>query len=164
MAQAVNFVREVVEEDGPYDCVIGFSQVCWSDRPPLPTLPKAIHQGASVAAAYLALAQRSPSFEASIKMAVFICAALINPKIATSNELTRTIGALGRIGIPTLHIIGLKDPCYAQSMQLVKSCEMRTACTVFHGGGHDVPRDAAHSAKMAGEIERRARVAFSGMQ
>lgn len=29
MEEAVEFVQEVVEEDGPYDCVIGFSQVCW---------------------------------------------------------------------------------------------------------------------------------------
>lgn len=30
MAQAVAYVQEVVEEDGPYDCLIGFSQVRWS--------------------------------------------------------------------------------------------------------------------------------------
>jgi len=28
MSQAVDFVREVVDEDGPYDCIMGFSQVC----------------------------------------------------------------------------------------------------------------------------------------
>jgi hypothetical protein len=28
MASAVEYVREVVDDDGPYDCVIGFSQVC----------------------------------------------------------------------------------------------------------------------------------------
>ena len=27
MAQAVKYVKEIVEEDGPYDCLIGFSQV-----------------------------------------------------------------------------------------------------------------------------------------
>lgn len=27
MQNAINFVQEVVEEDGPYDCVMGFSQV-----------------------------------------------------------------------------------------------------------------------------------------
>ncbi len=31
MKKAVNFVREVVDKDGPYDCVIGFSQV-WNTR------------------------------------------------------------------------------------------------------------------------------------
>ena len=28
MQQAVEYVREVVDEDGPYDCIMGFSQVC----------------------------------------------------------------------------------------------------------------------------------------
>ena len=32
MAQAVAYVQEVVEEDGPYDCLIGFSQVRWFHR------------------------------------------------------------------------------------------------------------------------------------
>lgn len=96
-------------------------------------------------------------------MGVFICAALINPKTATSDELTRTIGSLGRVNAPTVHVIGQKDPCLAQSTQLAKSCEGRTARTIFHNGSHDVPRDIVNSAKIAVEIERGARVAFSGM-
>jgi hypothetical protein len=28
MQQAIEYVHEVVEEDGPYDFVVGFSQVC----------------------------------------------------------------------------------------------------------------------------------------
>lgn len=96
-------------------------------------------------------------------MGVFICAALINPKIATGSELTRTIGSLGWVGAQTVHVIGQKDPCHAQSTQLMKSCEKRTARMIIHNGGHDVPRDIVNSAKIAAEIERAARVAFSGI-
>lgn len=103
-----------------------------------------------------------PSLTPSIEIGVFICAALINPKLATSSELASTIGSLGWIEAQTVHVVGQKDACREQSKELVKSCEKRNARVVFHSGGHDIPRDVVHSAQIALEIERGASVAFSG--
>lgn len=111
----------------------------------------------------MALTQRDPSIvDPPFKMAVFICAALIPPKIATGTELVKTIGSLGSIDLPTVHIIGKRDPCYAQSVQLVQSCDPSIAQTVYHDGGHDFPRDATNNKNMAAAIERGMRTAFSG--
>ncbi|KAE8441695.1 hypothetical protein EG329_004568 [Mollisiaceae sp. DMI_Dod_QoI] len=145
MQKAIDFVREIVEEDGPYACVIGFSQ------------------GASVAAAYIAQQQQSGSFEDEpFKVAVFLCAALIPPQIATDDELVNTIGSLGPIDISTVHVIGRKDPCAPQSLELVKSCTQNTAQVLLNDGSHDIPRDAIMTKNIAASIERALRQAFQG--
>ncbi|KXT02179.1 hypothetical protein AC578_5964 [Pseudocercospora eumusae] len=137
MQEAVDYVREVIEEDGPYDAIMGFSQ------------------GASVTASLLAQSA------GNIKFAVFICAALIPPSSATADELARTIGSFGHIDVPTLHVIGQQDICYNQSIQLSKTCEQSLAQVVFHSGGHDVPRDDVNSRKIATGIEKCAKKALS---
>ncbi|KUJ13196.1 uncharacterized protein LY89DRAFT_687410 [Mollisia scopiformis] len=145
MQKAIEFVHEVVEEDGPYDCVMGFSQ------------------GASVAAAYIAQQQlQGPFKEVSFKLAVFLCAALVPPQITTNEPLSNAIGALGLIDIPTVHVIGRKDPCQAQSLGLVKSCTSSMAQVLLTDGGHDVPRDAINAKKIALGIERVISLAYLG--
>jgi len=88
-----------------------------------------------------------------------MCAALIPPKIAIGPELVRTIGALGDMDVPTVHIVGQHDPCYPQSTQLVKSCNQSNSQIIIHNGGHDIPRDAKNCRSMATGIERTARLA-----
>ncbi len=91
-----------------------------------------------------------------------MCAALIPPQIATSEELVNTIGSLGPIDIATVHVVGRKDPCDAQSLELVKSCTQATAQVLLNDGGHDVPRDAVSTKNIAAAVERAQRLAFSG--
>lgn len=141
MQDAVEYVDEVVKEDGPYDCVMGFSQ------------------GSSVAAAYVAQ-NLARGIEQPFKLAIFMCAALIPPEAATESELVRTIGSLGKIDIPTVHIIGQKDLCYNQSIELMRSCDDTMAQVVLHPGGHDVPRDEINCHNMAVGIERGVRFAL----
>jgi hypothetical protein len=157
----VEYVREVVEADGPFDGLMGFSQV---SGPPhfLPTRSRTVciltlddRQGASVAAAFLA---QSPT---AIKFAVFICAALIPPVAATTEELVRTIGTFGHIDLPTLHCVGQHDTCYPQSVQLSKSCESSLGQVLVLPGGHDVPRDDVTSRNIAHAIEKCARKALA---
>jgi len=101
--------------------------------------------------------------DSPFKMAVFMCAALIPPKIAVGPELVKTIGSFGKIDLPTVHVIGQRDPCYAQSMELVKSCKHHSPAQILlNGGSHDVPRDAVNVRAIAAGIERASRVAFSG--
>lgn len=142
---AVGFVREIVEEDGPYDAVIGFSQ------------------GAAVAAAYISSVS-SHYLDSSLqfKLAIFICAALIPPQVATGTELVKTIGALGQVDIPTVHVVGRKDPCSPQSLELAKSCEKGTSQTLMSNEGHEVPRDSVAVRSIAAMIEKASRLAFSG--
>ena len=82
--------------------------------------------------------------------------------MATDGEMANTMGTLGQIDIPTVHIIGKKDLCEAQSLELVKSCTRNTAQVLLNDGGHDIPRDAANTNKIAVAIERALLLAFSG--
>ncbi|KAI4166337.1 MAG: hypothetical protein LQ342_000227 [Letrouitia transgressa] len=54
-----------------------------------------------------------------------------------------------RIGIPTVHIYGSKDPRYPASMQLVHFAEEGRRKVYDHGGGHDLPRTTVVSNKVA---------------
>jgi hypothetical protein len=59
-----------------------------------------------------------------------------------------------RIGIPTAHIYGSKDPYYRQSLGLAGLCENTWASTYEHPEGHIVPRDMGVNQKIAATIER----------
>jgi pimeloyl-ACP methyl ester carboxylesterase len=95
-------------------------------------------------------------------MAVLICAALIPPQVAGSGELVKTIGSFGSINIPTLHVIGKKDPCYSQSLELVKSCQKGSSQVILTNGGHHVPRDSVSARSIATAIESTLQVALLG--
>jgi pimeloyl-ACP methyl ester carboxylesterase len=154
MSEALAYLDEVVadqQEEGeegegekPYDGIVGFSQ------------------GASVAASWL-----SSRSLASLKFAVFLCAALVPPsKARTVQALEESIGSLlaregEKLDLPTLHVIGERDVCFGQSERLVGNCEARMARkVVVAGGGHDVPRDGAVCEAIARAVER---VAFEGI-
>ncbi|KGO72707.1 Serine hydrolase FSH [Penicillium italicum] len=175
VAAAHDTVRKVIEEKGPFDAVLGFSQ------------------GAAVAASILLHAQiagQTPPFQAAI---------FIGSPIPFSSSLdygidTRTYfgiaasspsrpGALMqipdylvtdpaylkgdqsaedvfyqmfhatvdpyRIGIPTTHVYGLRDQWRRHSMDLVQLCDRTTA--VEHGEGHGVP--AGYSEEIADAVE-----------
>lgn len=63
-----------------------------------------------------------------------------------------------RIGIPTAHIYGSKDPYFRQSLALAKLCEGRWASTYEHPEGHIVPREKSVNLKIAAAIERTVRM------
>lgn len=58
-----------------------------------------------------------------------------------------------RIGIPTAHIYGSKDPYYRQSLELARLCESQWMSTYEHPDGHIVPRDKGVNVKIAATIE-----------
>lgn len=61
-----------------------------------------------------------------------------------------------RIGIPTVHVYGCKDPRWPAGIQLAEFCPDRVEFD--HGGGHDIPRLSGVSERIAelvkGVIER----------
>jgi hypothetical protein len=56
-----------------------------------------------------------------------------------------------KIGIPTAHIFGAKDPRWPASLQLAHFCDDRRLYD--HRGGHDIPRSTEVSVRIAGLIE-----------
>lgn len=66
-----------------------------------------------MAAAYLAHSQRDQTvLDLPFGMAVFICAALVPPKVMLETERSNSIASFGEISIPTVSIIGKRDLCY----------------------------------------------------
>lgn len=59
-----------------------------------------------------------------------------------------------RIDIPTVHVVGGKDPRWPSGMQLARFCEQVTTQAVFdHGGGHEIPRSSFVSLRIAQMVE-----------
>ncbi|KAI4267937.1 MAG: hypothetical protein LQ337_008119 [Flavoplaca oasis] len=58
-----------------------------------------------------------------------------------------------RIKIPTVHVYGNKDPRCPASLQLSHFSDPRLTKTYDHGGGHEVPRNAEVSEKIAQLVE-----------
>lgn len=56
-----------------------------------------------------------------------------------------------RIKIPTVHIVGEKDPRWPAGVQLAYFCDDRKFYD--HGGGHDIPRTTPVSSEIAGLVQ-----------
>ncbi|ORX96600.1 serine hydrolase FSH [Clohesyomyces aquaticus] len=158
---AVDYVHEIVKDEGPFDAVFGFSE------------------GASVAAAYLQAYSSEMQDNLVIAFAVFVCAAVVPPGLTSKNdEEEATLGPLlvsRGLAVPSVHIIGMKDLCFPQSEELLKSCKGNGSNTdaalrcsqpgfvqsVYFLGGHEVPIYPAAVGEMRIVIENAARVAFS---
>jgi hypothetical protein len=57
-----------------------------------------------------------------------------------------------RIGIPTVHILGSKDPRWPAGMQLAYFCDEGRRKIWDHGSGHDIPRTTTVSKEIAGLV------------
>ena len=155
----------MIEEDGPYDGIIGFSE------------------GAALAASLL-LCEEHTRFggpAASIKVAMFFNSLVA---LSPSEEIGHNIGDsimadqekyIGllrfpdgdikgetkeekpfshvygfspddfpcRISIPTLHVIGEEDPFANYAHEIANLCRQEKAEVFLHNGGHELPRDEA---------------------
>ena len=156
--QAHEFVQDVMEEEGPFEGVIGFSQ------------------GAALASSMMLQHAKSKPLDDMFKLAIFAGASLpYNLDDATRSgqheaNIPETPGKeqpgdgprgfpskpgetlepfLGRyhpekeetrITMPTLHIVGDQDQFAPQSRLLAKLC-VGDVRTVNHNSGHRIPRD-----------------------
>ncbi|PYH91927.1 hypothetical protein BO71DRAFT_384662 [Aspergillus ellipticus CBS 707.79] len=132
LAPAIKHVQQIIESDGPFDAVMGFSQ------------------GAAIAAAMIAQHAQTHQ-EPLFKLAVFICAA--TPFDSTGNEFLSAPAGEYPIQIPTTHIVGKQDPLYAYSMRLFRLCEPGKAQFYDHGSKHMVPFDMKITEAMVAAIE-----------
>ncbi|KAF3010993.1 hypothetical protein E8E13_010664 [Curvularia kusanoi] len=136
--ECYEYIHETMEEDGPFDGVVGFSQ------------------GAAAAATALLRTQNAdPTAPPLFKFAIFFCA---TNALDTSQEeaaLANVPAAKGmRLpAIPTVHVVGQKDDVFAESMTLYELADPRLARLITHSGGHVIPKDAAFARKMQDLIE-----------
>jgi hypothetical protein len=167
---AQDYLRSILDEDGPYDGVIGFSEgaalaaslLLSSAEPPfklaiffnsvVPLVPSGSeHLGVSLGetvqghqASYLDLllpeGQKDSATEEE-KMA------------ALSQALCFSANKCPKIPIPTVHVVGEKDPFADSSRLVVDLCACEMAQVVFHEGGHELPRDSSVLDRCAELIE-----------
>lgn len=109
------FVQKVIQEQGPFDGLIGFSQ------------------GAVMAAAMAAM-QRAGTVLQGAPPLRFIC--LFG---AAFSDHPRHLEAFvkGRVEIPTVHVIGHKDFIRKHSVNLVR--QFASPVVIFHPRGHVIP-------------------------
>ncbi|KAF7595521.1 hypothetical protein BBP40_005857 [Aspergillus hancockii] len=152
---AFDLIYEVIEDEGPFDGIIGFSQ------------------GAALASSLLLKqAKDSPRDPPLFKMAVLLCASLpfdLDSELAPITTIEVVPQASGfpmkgrddmlvlqryrpettttRIPIPTLHVIGKADQYQEQGRALAELCADK-AEVVAHDAGHIVPKDRLFTAKV----------------
>jgi predicted esterase len=122
---AFDYLYEVIEEQGPFDGIIGFSQ------------------GATIACAFMlnhiCRNPLDPPF-ALFRYAVFFSGAgIMDVEGITCLEGTSTHPL---IDIPSLHVCGEADKMYKDSLTLYKICNSENAELIPHKLGHTVPKDS----------------------
>lgn len=124
LIRAHEYLDEIVEEDGPFEGILGFSQ------------------GAEVAASFLLYQAPNVTF----KFAVFIggtppydVSALVAGKDLTPVKMHGDTHS-ARIEIPTAHIIGRSDAYREFSKVIATLCNPRETKVYDHKGAHIVPR------------------------
>jgi hypothetical protein len=122
-AAAFNLIDDVVEDEGPFDGVLGFSH------------------GGTLAAAFLLhhAAEKRPQDPAwaPFRCAVFIAA------LAPFEEDGRRVKAAERgvlLDLPSVHVAGREDNDFEESINLYTLCKRDMAALVVHEKGHIVPR------------------------
>ncbi|KAG8157921.1 hypothetical protein KVR01_012193 [Diaporthe batatas] len=128
-SKALHDLENFLEEEGPFDGVMAFSQ------------------GAGLAASLLAHHSRRSARQAHMKptfrFAVFFCGGVpgdvfgakgVEPRLMSFEEDGEVIG------IPTAHIWGAHDEIYPTfGPVLSKMCDSSQRATFVHQGGHEIP-------------------------
>ncbi|KAK7178804.1 citrate synthase [Paraphaeosphaeria sporulosa] len=168
---AFELIRETIEEDGPFDGILGFSH------------------GATLAYQFLAdHARRHPhDYDGLFRCAIFICGmppfrliedesssedeaameenivplrdeAILVPtepsKVAEGKAAAIFEGDAEGISLPSLHIVGRKDVLYKWSLRLYNLCPEDNATLVIHEKGHEVPRDRKSVAALVDAVRK----------
>lgn len=135
VSAAYQLIYDIIEEEGPFDGILGFSQ------------------GATLATAFLLHhAEQCPLDLPFVhfKYAVFIGGA--PPRTSDTEPLLPSSGAL--VEIPSVHIAGKKDKEFQASIDLFNLCQKDTATFISHDLGHVIPRGADIVRMMAGAVSR----------
>ncbi len=140
VADAFDAVEELIEDHGPFDGVLGFSQ------------------GASLAAGYIAhCAVARPLESLPFRFAVlFSCSGLPELDGGGADSDTGAGSSAKKLSLPSLHVCGeADDEWLPRSRALVEQrCERGSAALVMHKGGHVIPKDRPTVDRICREVER----------
>lgn len=144
--EAYEYLYSVIEEEGPFDGVLGFSQ------------------GATLAYSFLAQHAKKHPYEAptaQFRCAVFV-GALPPFRQDSSKRIIYDEGLQGVIRIPTLHVAGESDFVFAHSIKLHSLCSKTWTKLLLHPKSHEIPRDAKNVKAMASGIREMAHISMFG--
>jgi len=134
---AIDLLYEVIDEQGPFDAIIGFSQ------------------GAAIATLFMLQHMIKHPLEppyALFKYALlFSGAVLVDPNCVTCGPGGKEAS---KLRIPSLHVYGEKDEVLEDSMALTKRYEKASAEAFTHKLGHTIPKDAKTVSMIMNSIKR----------
>jgi pimeloyl-ACP methyl ester carboxylesterase len=139
LKEVFSLLYDVLQEDGPFTGILGFSQ------------------GATVAAAFLMNHAKLYPYDLPsglFQYAVFFAGAAPFRADGSGQRMSfegEDCGT-GRIRIPTVHIAGEKDTVFQGSLDMYKLCIPETALFIRHGGGHVIPRERGMVERIAKAI------------
>lgn len=120
-SEAIETLSHLLETEGPFDGVLGFSE------------------GSSLAATLLVdhlKKSRAAGKDSMLKLGIFWGGLPPLTKDGKRWYLPRTDGQM--FDLPTIHIIGAMDPFLAAGMLLYNLCDPNTAILFDHGKGHQI--------------------------
>lgn len=142
MLDAYQVLSDFIQDEGPFDGVVGFSH------------------GGTLASGFLihhakTQARAPPPFR---------CAIFLNSlppfRMNDGEEPVVDEDLSGYISIPTVSIAGSADFAFKYSVALHNLCKSDNSELIIHKGGHDIPRDDKTVSKMAKAIRNLAREAL----
>ena len=130
VSNAVSQLEIYINEEGPFDGIIGYSQ------------------GASLAATYLLkCCQDHPSQPLPVKCAVFISGGCFDPQSLKSDDLQWIDAKEPLLNLPTAHIWGRNDTVWPGSAEgLYVACHEPLRQMYVHDEGHNIPGAGAKEA------------------
>ena len=121
---ALEYLHNIIEDEGPFDGVLGVSE------------------GASVAATLLIediQAHQAQNTRSPLRCALFFIGAPAWSADGTKAYLAEEHGQV--IDVPTCHVMGAKDILKEAAEALLNICVADKALVVPHPGGHAIPQD-----------------------
>ncbi|KAI4200794.1 MAG: hypothetical protein LQ350_003702 [Teloschistes chrysophthalmus] len=130
---ACDYIESILQthDAAPFDGILGFSE------------------GAAAAAGWL-YRQAVQCSTLPVKFALFLSGT--PPAHFEQKDVLLADETSERIRIPTVHIVGSRDPAYQSGLALYNLCDKASARIYDHGKGHTVPWDLKITQGMAKEI------------
>lgn len=132
---AYRLLYEIIEDEGPFDGVIGFSH------------------GAALAFGFLADHARKNPFDAPLFRCSVFLGAMPPFRMNEAQVITYDQGMDNVVRIPTLHVTGKLDFVYQHSLKLFALCSGSWAKLLTHEKGHEIPKDPKNVNALVGAIK-----------
>ncbi|KAG2413048.1 hypothetical protein HFD88_010607 [Aspergillus terreus] len=136
LSDAYDRLYDTIDEEGPFDGVLGFS-----------------HGGTLAAGFLIHHAKLYPQGPPLFRCAIFINS-LPPFRMDPGQDPVVDDGLDGYIAIPTVSIGGAQDPLFEYSHALHRLCDPAVSTWVVHSKGHGIPGDSKNVAIMAAAIRK----------